>query len=146
MNGVFLGMMFLVSWQDSGPDLDPPTGPENPPALLRSMGINQDGQLVLVHYRTIHIGFEGYTYNSRSTEKVDLQDVRWMTVGGKRLTTDEVRERWGEGEQTILATAWGRPVGVEFRELFHPNVLVAVFPKRAPQWRKIEDPGRPLRS
>lgn len=117
----------------------------NPPGILLVAGIDEHDRLVLVHYRSIYIGFDGYSYNNRSESRQSLEGARIVTVGGKELTIAEARQRLGQRESSILVTPYHTQVADTYRPLFRDDALCIQFPKRAPVWKEIQDPGRPVR-
>ena len=68
---------------------DPPTDegqdgtPGNPPHILIASSIDADGNLQLVTYKTIYIGFDGYSYNERSLQKPRIP--KYSTRARKRI-------------------------------------------------------------
>ncbi len=131
------------SGQDARPMGESP--PENPPRILVASSIDADGNLVLVNYRTIFIGFKGDSYNSRSLAKVSLTDVRILTAKGDEVSIDSARKRISESDTPILVSSWKRPLPKFYETIFTPQTLHFVFPNKAPAWREIQDPGRPTR-
>lgn len=122
------------------------TTPDNPPRILLATSIDEAGNLELVSYQTIYIGFRGDSYNARSTHKYSLESVLIFDLAGNRITTDAARVRFGMGEAPILATSYGRKVDDHYRSLFNDETLVFVFPKKAPEWKEIEDPTATVRN
>ena len=118
--------------------------PENPPVILVASSIDKAGQLSLVSYQTIYIGMQGYSYNHRSVQKVSLEGVKIFNAGGTELKIDSVRKLLADKETPILATPYGSPLPAFYRKLFADESLVFIFPKTAPSWKQIQDPGRPV--
>ena len=119
--------------------------PQNPPQILVAAAIAADDHLILVRYQTIYIGFEGESYNSRSLTRVSLKDVRIRNVAGEELSLKSVRERMAGGDTPILVSSWKEPLPDFYQSMFTPKTLHFVFPKQAPDWHPIQDPGRPVR-
>ncbi len=118
--------------------------PGNPPRILVASSIDSAGNLMLVSYRTIYIGFDGSSYNDRTLHRVALKNVKIHTVDGKEVSIESARKLLAEKETPILATSWSAPIPPFFRKLFTDKAMVFVFPQDAPSWREIQDPGRPL--
>jgi hypothetical protein len=118
--------------------------PENPPVILVASSINEVGELSLVSYQTIYIGMQGDSYNHRSLQKVSLKGVKIFNASGTELKIDSVRKLLADKETPILATSYGSPLPVFYKNLFAGESLVFIFPKAAPNWKKIQDPGRPV--
>jgi len=118
--------------------------PENPPQILIASSIDADGHLVLVRYKTIFIGFSGESYNERSTTKALLKDVQIRTADGNEITLEAARERISEGDTPILVTSYKAKLPKFYAEIFAPSTLHFVFPKQAPEWKQIQEPGRPV--
>lgn len=115
----------------------------NPPQVILVAGIDAEGRLIQVEYRTIYIGFDGAGFNSRSTHAVDLADVKLMSMRGEVLTLPEARERLGKQEQPVVVMSGGAEPLEGFRQLFREDVVCLIFPRKAPQWRPIQDPQMP---
>ena len=47
------------------------------------------------------------------------------------------RKRLGGKDTAVLALSWEEPLSPVFRQLFRDDVLVFVFPKNAPTWKRI---------
>ena len=118
--------------------------PGNPPRILVASSIDEDGNLVLVSYRTIYIGFDGSSYNNRSLSKVSLKRVKIYTVSGKEVSTESARKLLARKETPILASSWGMPLPAFYRRLFTEEGLLFMFPQEAPVWKEIQDPSRPV--
>ena len=118
--------------------------PENPPRILVASSIDSDGQLVLVSYHSIFIGFTGESYNERLTTSVSLEDVKILTTDGREVTLQAARERVAERDTPILVTSSGTQLPKFYARMFAPETLLFVFPAQAPQWREIESPGAPV--
>ena len=119
--------------------------PSNPPRILVASSIDEHGNLELVSYRTIYIGFDGSSYNHRSTRRLSLKDVSIQDLDGNQLSVDQARERLGDRDVPILVMTYRQPLSDFFRKLFSHDALVFIFPREAPQWQPIQDPGRPVR-
>ena len=119
--------------------------PGNPPRVLIASSIDADGNLQLVTYKTIYIGFDGYSYNQRSLHKVSLRGVRVRTVGGMDVSLDETRKLLDGKEAPILVSSWNEPLSKFYQGLFSGKSLLFIFPKDAPSWKPIQEPGRPTR-
>ena len=117
----------------------------NPPQILVAAAIDDDDNLVLVSYRTIHIGFEGDSYNNRSVTKVSLSDVKIANVKGEKLTIESARKQIGDNDMPILCSSWNTQLPDFYAAMFAPKTLHFIFPKRSPVWKEIEDPGRPVK-
>lgn len=118
--------------------------PGNPPRILLATSIDADGNLLLVSYRTIYIGFSGESYNDRTVDKVSLAEVQIVDTGGKEVTLQAARERIKGKETPILVTSWHEPLSPAYKPLFTGELLLFKFPKQAPDWKEIQDPSRPL--
>ncbi len=134
----------VLSLLGSAAAQDRPATPGNPPRILIASSIDADGNLELVSYRTIYIGFDGSSYNNRSLRKVSLKDVKISTVSGKEMSVEAARELLAETETPILASSWKTPIPKFYRRLFSDDALLFVFPREAPLWKEIQDPSRPL--
>ncbi len=141
----FATAVALLSGMGTAAAQDPSTMPGNPPQILVASSIDADGNLELVNYRTIYIGFDGSSYNNRSLRKVPLKGVKIYSVSGKELSTESARNKLAEKENAILASSWGLPLPTFYRTLFSDEALIFVFPREAPRWKEIQDPGRPVR-
>jgi hypothetical protein len=119
--------------------------PGNPPRILIASSIDADGNLELVTYRTIYIGFGGYSYNARSLQKVPLKDVRIRTVAAADVSVDEARKLLEGKETPILVSSWSEPLSEFYRGLFSGKSLLFIFPRDAPLWKQIQEPSRPVR-
>lgn len=119
--------------------------PVNPPQILVASSIDADGNLLLVNYRTIYIGFQGDSYNNRGVTKVPLKDVQIETVEGKRLSVESARGRIAGRDTPILVSAYKAPLPKFFKGMFASDTLHFVFPAKAPAWKPIQDPDRPVR-
>jgi hypothetical protein len=117
----------------------------NPPRILIASSLDADGNLVLVTYKTIYIGFDGYSYNARSLHKVPLQDVRIRTVAGMDLSLDETRKLLEGKETPVLVSSWNEPLSKFWQKLFSDKSLLFIFPREAPLWKEIQEPNRPVR-
>ena len=115
----------------------------NPPQVILVAGIDEKGRLIQVEYRTIYIGFDGSGFNSRSTHAVDLTDVKITSIQGEVLTLPEARKRLGKREQPVVVMSDGAEPLSGFRQLFRDDVICLIFPRKAPQWRPIQDPQMP---
>ncbi len=118
---------------------------ENPPRILVASAIDRDGNLLLVNYRTIYIGFKGESYNNRSLSKVALKDVRILTVKGEELTIEAARKRIADRDTPILVSPYKSALASFYQGMFTPETLHFVFPAKAPVWKTIQDPGGPVR-
>lgn len=118
--------------------------PENPPQILVASSIDSDGQLVLVSYHSIFIGFTGESYNERLTMRVSLEDVQILTVDGKTVALEEARKRISERDTPILVTSYKTQLPEFYVPMFAPETLLFVFASQAPQWKDIESPGAPV--
>lgn len=134
------------------PGVDKPeAAPGNPPALLLATGIDRDGRLVLVSYRTIFIhpadpGVPAIPReNERSESAVSLKGVKISGIDGKEVTVEAARKRLAGKETPVLVRSWGEKLPDGFKPLFKDDVLVFVFPDQAPGWKDIESPGTPVR-
>lgn len=119
--------------------------PGNPPRILIASSIDAEGNLQLVTYKTIYIGFEGYSYNEKILCNVPLQDVRIHTVSGTDVSLDEARKLLKGKETPILVSSWNERLSEFYQRLFSRESLLFIFPKEAPLWSQIQDPGRPVR-
>jgi hypothetical protein len=119
--------------------------PENPPQILVVSSIDPDGNLTLVSYKTIYIGFTGESYNNRSLTKVTLRDVRILTVKGEELSIESARDRISGRDTPILVSSWKTPLSEFYKGMFTPETLHFVFPANAPVWKQVQEPGRPVR-
>lgn len=124
--------------------------PGNPPAVLIASGIDKDGALVLVSYRTIFIqptekGGGGPMYNERSVSTVALKGVKVYGGDGKEMTVEAARKRLGGKERPILASSWGHQLPPFYQQVFKEDVLLFVFPREAPTWKEIQSPEVPVR-
>ena len=119
--------------------------PGNPPRILIAASIDTDGKLQLVTYKTIYIGFDGYSYNDRSVHTVPLSEVRIRTVAGMDVSLKEARKLLEGKETPILASSWNEPLSKSYQGLFSGESLLFVFPKDAPLWKEIQEPSRPVR-
>lgn len=138
--------MILVSLQFLGSAIacgKEPT-PGNPPRVLLAGGIDADGSLELVSYRTIYIGFTGESYNSRSVRKVALLEVKIVRAGGEAIELGAARKLLAGKETPVLASSWGSPLPASYRSLFSGDAMLFIFPREAPAWQEIQDPSRPL--
>jgi hypothetical protein len=136
--------MVVTTWYLSALPQEEKVELGNPPQVILVAGIDPEGRLIQVEYRTIYIGFDGSGFNSRSTHTVDLADVKIMSMQGEILTLSEVRERLGKREQPVVVMSDGVEPLNGFRRLFQDDVICFVFPRRAPSWRPIQDPQMPL--
>jgi hypothetical protein len=118
--------------------------PENPPQIVVAASIDQDGNLVLVKYKTYFIGLKGESYNNRSLTSVTLKDVQLLTVTGEKLSIESARKRISGRDTPILVSSWKRPLPTLYTRMFAPETLHFVFPKEAPVWSQILEPGRPV--
>lgn len=122
-----------------------PSEPSNPPRILVASSIDEHGNLELVSYRTIYIGFDGSSYNHRSTKRISLKDVLIQDLDQNPLSMDEARERFKGGDVPVLVMTYRQSLSAFFRPLFSGDAMVFVFPREAPEWQTIQDPGRPVR-
>ena len=118
---------------------------ENPPQVNAAAAIDENGSLVLVKIETIFVGFDGYSDNRRSLVKVPLTGVQISTVAGKPLSVDEARARLDGKDTPIICSSWNRSLPAFYASIFTPDTLHFTFPKTAPAWNSIQEPGRPLR-
>jgi hypothetical protein len=133
----------LCAWAQQE-DVSGESPPENPPQILIACSIDAEGNLVLVHYKTIFIGFTGESYNERYTTKVLLKDVQILTVDGTEMTIEAARKRIAERDTPILATSYKTAFPKFYAEMFAPATLHFIWPEQAPQWKQIQEPGRPV--
>ena len=117
----------------------------NPPRILVAASIDDDNNLVLVNFKTIHIGFEGDSYNHRSETKVALQDVKIFTVKGDKMSIEAARKQINDKDTPILCSSWHAPMPKFYASMFAPETLHFLFPKQSPVWKEIEEPGRPIK-
>ena len=140
---VALLMAVLCSNSEIRADDPPKESLANPPQLLLAAGIDESNRLTLVSYRTIYIGFNGDSYNSRSSQRVSLKGVTITQADGKKVSIDEARRRLAGKDVPILATSWKAQMG-PFQTLLAKDSLVFAFPKEAPKWKEIQDPSQPI--
>lgn len=117
----------------------------NPPRILVATSIDDDDNLVLVNFKTIHIGFEGDSYNHRSETKVAMQDVKIFNVKGDKMSIDAARKQINDKDTPILCSSWHAPLPKFYATMFAPETLHFLFPKQSPAWKEIEEPGRPIK-
>lgn len=113
----------------------------NPPQILAASSIAPDGQLVLVSYHSIHIGFDGYSYNERVTKKVSIKDALIRTVDGRSVSLTGARNQIAAGDTPILVTSYNASLPSFYSAMFQPDTLLFAFPSKAPTWKQIESPG-----
>ncbi|MBS0261270.1 MAG: hypothetical protein JSS02_04880 [Planctomycetes bacterium] len=123
---------------------DRPGTPGNPPRILIAQAINADGQLQLVAYKTIYIGFEGYSFNDRSLQEVALADVQIRTVAGVEITIEKARGLLKAKETPILVMSRNEKLSPFYQSVLARDALVFIFPRDAPVWRQIQEPERPV--
>ena len=122
------------------------SSPGNPPQVLLAESIDADGNLGVVSYRTIYIGFDGSSYNHRSVQDVTLNEVEIQTVGGTAVSLEKARDLLlKETETAILALDYGASLPDAYKVLFSNDALVFVFPKKSPRWNEIQDPEQSVR-
>lgn len=119
--------------------------PGNPPQILIASSIDKNGNLDVVSFKTIYIGFDGYSYNNKTVNKQTLRDVKIQTLAGAKISVDEARELLAGKETPILATSHDEPLSKFYQQLFAAKSLVFIFPDEAPLWKEIGEPDRPLR-
>ena len=117
----------------------------NPPRILVATSIDDDGNLLLVNFKTIHIGFEGDSYNHRSETKIALQDVKIFNVKGEKMSIDAARKQINDKDTPILCSSWHATMPKFYAKMFAPETLHFLFPKQSPAWKEIEEPGRPIK-
>jgi len=118
--------------------------PYDPPQIVVAASIDDGDNLVLVSYQTYYIGFLGESYNNRSLTKTVLKDVNIFNVQGERLSIEAARELIGGRDTPVLCSAWDTALPEFYASMFSPQTLHFVFPKKSPDWKKIEAPGRPI--
>ena len=116
----------------------------NPPQIVIAASIDGEDNLLLVSYRTIYIGFQGESYNSRTVTKTALKDVEIFNVKGERVSIEAARERVGGRDTPVLCSSWNTPLPEFYASIFAPQTLHFIFPKQSPVWKKIQEPGRPV--
>lgn len=127
--------------------------PGNPPAVLLATDIDKDGKLVLVSYRTVIIGimsigpqsFAEMSENRRSLTPVSLKEVKIFGGDGKEVSVEAARKRLGGKETAVLVSSWGEGLPAAYKPLFKDDVLVFVFPEKAPVWEAIRVPADRVR-
>ncbi|MCA9220806.1 MAG: hypothetical protein KDA71_10790 [Planctomycetales bacterium] len=117
--------------------------PFDPPHILVARGIDEENRLILVGYQTIFIGNQGESYNSPTITKAPLGDVKIMTVAGKAVPIDEARRRLSQRDTPILCSSWEMQLPAFYAKLFAADTLHFIFPRQAPAWKPIAEPGRP---
>ena len=146
MNALVMILAILISGDDETTQSDRGQAQlGNPPRVVLVRGIDDQGRLNLVEYRTIYIGFDGSSYNSRSESKLTLKDVVIEDLKGDGVSVEQARERLGDTESPILVLSYREPVAELYRGMYIDSTLVFRFPKKAPEWREIQDPSRPVR-
>lgn len=123
---------------------------DNPPRILIASEINSQNELVLIRYHSIYMQPASpkgpiISYNERYEENVSLKKVQIRTVGGKELTLDEAKKKFGTKERPILASSYDRLPGKVFMQLFQEDTLIFIFPEESPVWKNIQSPGSPVR-
>ena len=123
--------------------------PGNPPGTLIASGIDSQGQLFLVSYRTIFIqpatGFPGGPRsNDRYEKKISLQGVKIQQMKGGEVTLEKAREILGGKEKPVLVTGYGKPCPSFYKTLFRDETLVFIFPNEPPAWEHIQAPDLPV--
>jgi len=116
----------------------------NPPQIVVAASIDGNENLLLVSYRTIYIGFQGESYNSRTVTKTALKDVSILNVKGERVSINAARERIGGRDTPVLCSSWKTPLPEFYASMFAPPTLHFIFPKQSPVWKEIQEPGRPI--
>ena len=116
----------------------------DPPQIVVASAIDGEN-LVLVNFRTIYIGFTGESYNSRSVAKTSLKNVGIFTVKGQRVSVETARDKIAGKDTAILCSSWNTPLPQFYVSMFSPETLHFVFPEESPVWKKIQEPGRPIR-
>ncbi len=116
----------------------------DPPQIVVASAIDGEN-LVLVNFRTTYIGFTGESYNIRSVAKTSLKDVVIFTVKGQRVSVEEARDKIAGKDTAILCSSWNTPLPEFYVSMFSPETLHFIFPKESPVWKKIQEPGRPIR-
>ncbi|WP_157369153.1 hypothetical protein [Zavarzinella formosa] len=143
-----VGLLALSLGALCGQDKD--GAPGNPPTALIAAGIDKDGTLLLVQYKTIYLqptaqGGGGPIYNERSLSKAALKGVKIYGREGKELTVEAARESLGSKETPILVSSWGEKLPPFYRTVFKDDVLLFAFPQQAPTWKPIQEPEVPVR-
>jgi hypothetical protein len=55
---------------------------------------------------------------------------------GKEVPIDAARKRLGGKDTAVLALSWEEPLSPVYRRLFRDDILVFVFPKSVPAWKR----------
>ncbi|XZE36697.1 hypothetical protein SH501x_002281 [Pirellulaceae bacterium SH501] len=132
----------------TGPAAEPmhvETAPaHDPPQIVVASAIGGES-LFLVNFTTIYIGSNGESYNTRTVTKTSLKDVNIFTIKGQRVSVEEAARKILGKDTPILCSSWNAPLPEFYASMFKPETLHFVFPKESPAWKKIQEPGRPIR-
>jgi hypothetical protein len=145
---ISVGLSVLVLGPLHGQGKD--AAPGNPPVVLLAAGIDPDGDLVLVQYKTIFIqptekGGGGPLYNERSLRKVALKGVKIYGGIGKEVPVEAARTLLRDKETAVLASSWGQSLPPVYQKVFRDDALLFAFPREAPMWKTIEAPDVPVK-
>jgi hypothetical protein len=137
---ISVGLLLFVFGASFGQDKGAPAA--NPPVMLVASDIDADGNLVLVVYETIIMLpasplSPGGQRIDRILTRIPLKGVKICGSDGKAVTVEAARKRLGGKETAVLALSWEEPLSPVFRRLFRDDVLVFIFPKTAPTWKRI---------
>ncbi len=116
----------------------------DPPQIVVASAIDGEN-LLLVNFRTIYILFNGESYNTRSVTKTSLKNVGIFTVKGQRVSVGEATHKISGKDTPILCSSWNTPLPEFYASMFEPETLHFIFPEESPAWKKIQEPGRPIR-
>ncbi len=128
------------------PTVAPPetAPPQDPPHIVVASAID-DESLTLVSFKPVYVGFTGESYNSRSVSKTPLKGVRIFTVKGQPVSVNAARKILAGKDTPVLCSSWATPLPRFYASMFSPDTLHFVFAEEAPAWKKIQEPGRPVR-
>ena len=138
---ISIGLLLALALE-SLPGQDKVSPYANPPVVLVASDIDADGNLLLVEYVSTIIQPAGPL--GGGGQRIDpvrfttaLKGVKIFSVDGKEVALEVVRKQLAGKETAILALSWQEPLSPVYRRIFRDDVLLFVFPKDSPVWKRI---------